>query len=120
MRRKRKAALLMTLAVGCGGTAALAQGGDWSYSGAKPPKLPLAIQQKGSPPQLPAAAVAERARIQDEVRRTGRTPPVPMWDPATNDVHRNPDGSVKLFDVNRAESPRPVGPPCATPRDCRP
>ena len=111
--RKRRATFLVTLALACGASAALAQDD-------KPPRFPPAEQNTGPQMQLPREAQEARARIEAEVRRTGRMPPAPVWDPDTNDFLRNSDGSVKWVDTNRTR-PEPPAPPCmSVPGGCAP
>jgi hypothetical protein len=105
-----RAAAVITLALILGGSAAIAQGGgNWGQTGATPPKLVQVQKAKGPHGTLPAAAQAALERIREAERGTGRTPPAPMWNHATNDYERNPDGSVKFIDTNRTEPPPP---PC--------
>lgn len=112
-KRKPRAALLVTLALVLGGSAAMAQDG-------KPRTFLPDVQHNGPQIQLPPEAQEARARIEAEVRRTGRRPPAPVWDSATNDFLRNPDGSVKWVDTNRTR-PDPPSPPCmSTPGGCAP
>ena len=117
MKNRKRAALLVTLALAFGGSAAMAQGGNWSHTGATPPKLPPTVQKSKPQGTLPPAAQAALDRIRETERSTGRPAPAPRWNHVTNDYERNADGSVKFFD-NRAEPPPP---PClGAPGGCGP
>ena len=96
--RKQKASVLLALALVAGGaSAAVAQQGS---NRPKPPKAP----QRPLPPE----AIAER----EAWRRTGTIPPLPYHDPTTGDLARNPDGSLKLIDLEKVPPPPTL--PCAT------
>lgn len=113
-------ALFVTAALVLGGTAAMAQGNEENGRGGvgrRPSNLPTVPARGGPRPALPPELIeATERRAAAEAR--GEHIPMRVWDPATGDMMRHPDGSF-VWDTELPGYKQPPPPPCAsTPEGC--
>ena len=136
-QRTALAAIALSVALGSAAIAqqgpgkANGQGNGYGGVGRPPANLP-SVPPVLNPPPVPPGAIAasERHRVAAE---RGEDIPIPVWDPATGDMARYPDGGFIMSDRLRYDPKtgalvrnpdgslvvgEPTGRPCPTPEGC--